>query len=301
MKSTLKRIAPVLWLTALLSCQQVPNDSLESRAMATINIQATTLGKNEIGEWEDTGSSDITINGTETDSRAATEYVTRMAFFLVDEDGNQVLTQEKGSNEDGFMNLYAELPVGTYKLIVFGHNGTSSVSLSEDKTITPNGKTTDSFHYYQEITLDEDTPNDQSITLDRCVAKFSIKHTDAIPADASSVELNIIGASNTLDALTGLAPSAAEQSVSISIPASAEGSKGNTFSIFTFLTAEKSSVDITATAKDSDGNPITSYTFEDVPVEINMQTIYTGAFFHSDRQVSVSINNEWKADKNIAF
>ena len=51
----------------------------------------------------------------------------------------------------------------------------------------------------------------------------------------------------------------------------------------------------------ANGNKITSYTFEDVEMEVNMQTIYTGAFFHSDQKTSASINSEWKDNNEQTF
>jgi hypothetical protein len=60
-------------------------------------------------------------------------------------------------------------------------------------------------------------------------------------------------------------------------------------------------LDIVATSKDSSGNTITSYTFEDVEMEVNMQTIYTGAFFHSDQKISATINSEWKDNNEQTF
>lgn len=280
-------IVNILIIVLLLSCQQIPDDNLSNQQMTKIHIQASLISKDDIEEGEK--------------SRSENQLVSRMAFFLFKEDGSQVLEQQKTNNEDGFLNFYAEVPVGAYHLIAFAHNGDSNVSVSKDNTITPEGKVTDSFHYYQKITLDENSENMQNITLNRCVAKFSIKHTDAIPEGATSVEIRTSGGNKTINAMTGFASDVADQTVVINIPSSAVGSKNNSFSIYTFLTQNESILNITATVKDTNGNNITQYTFENVEMEINMQTIYTGAFFHSDRGFAATINDKWKDDNHISF
>ena len=288
MKKAVGWVAAVA-LAMLASCQQVPEDDVDSRAMVKFSVEATTLPRSEVSDWGEGADENLEMNGVQVKSRTETEAATRMAFYLLDEDGEKVLSQEKDNSDDEYMNLYAEVPVGTYQLVAFAHNGSEDVSVDENAVITPEGKLTDSFIYYKELTLNEESDNSQSIVLDRCVAKFSLMHTDAIPSGAASVELKMSGAAKALNAKTGLGKEE-DYTVSINIPSTAIGTKNNLFSAFVFLTGAESTVDVIATTKDADGNAITSYTLEDVEMEVNMQTIYTGAFFHSDQKISASIN-----------
>lgn len=300
MKKTVGWVA-VAALAMLASCQQVPENDVESRAMVKLSVEATTLPRSEVSGWGEGADENLEMNGVQVKSRAETEAATRMAFYLLDEDGEKVLSQEKDNSDDEYMNLYAEVPVGTYQLVAFAHNGSSDVSMDENAVITPEGKLTDSFIYYKELTLDEESDNSQSIVLDRCVAKFSLVHTDAIPTEAASVEIKVTGAAKVLNAKTGLGKEAADYTVTINIPSTAIGTKNNQFSVFVFLTDIESTVGVTAASKDADGNTITSYTFEDVEMEVNMQTIYTGAFFHSDQNIGATINSEWKENNEQTF
>ena len=299
MKKTARNVA-IAALALFASCQQVAEDTSESRSMVTLKVRATTI-EQDIQGWEPAVDSDITMNGTETKSRAEQEAVSRMAFFLLDEEGGKVLAQEKSNASDDYLSLYVEVPKGTYQLAAFGHNGTADASIDADVVITPSGKLTDSFIYYKVLGLDEESEAEQSIVLDRCVAKFSLKHTDAIPEGVASVEFVVTGAANVLNAKTGLGTDTEAQTVVITIPSSAEGTKNNTFSFYTFLTEKESTIDVTATSKDADGNVLTTYTFEDVEMEVNMQTIYSGSFFHSDQTIGVSFNTEWKPNNKIDF
>ena len=291
MKKTARWVA-VAALAMLASCQQVPEDDVDSRAMVKFSVEATILPSSEVSGWGEGADENLEMNGVQVKSRTETEAATRMAFYLLDEEGEKVLSQEKDNSDDEYMNLYAEVPVGAYQLVAFAHNGSEDVSMDENAIITPDGKLTDSFVYYKELTLDEESGNSQSIVIDRCVAKFSLVHTDAIPSGAASVELKVSGAAKVLNAKTGLGKEEKDYAVTFNIPTTAIGTKNNLFSVFVFLTDIESAVDVTATTKDADGNTITSYTFEDVEMEVNMQTIYTGAFFHSDQKIGATINSE---------
>lgn len=291
----------MLVCVSLVSCQQVAEDSTESRSMVTLKVKATTI-EQEIQGWEPVDADDITINGKEVKSRAEQEAVSRMAFFLLDEEGKKVLAQEKSNTSNDYLNLYVEAPKGAYQLVAFGHNGTADASIDANAIITPpSGKLTDSFLYYKEIELNEESESEQSITLDRCVSKFSLKHTDAIPEGTATVEFVVTGAAKVLNAKTGLGDESEEQAIVINIPASAVGTKNNSFAFYTFLTSGESKLKIVATSKDADDAVLATYTFEDVEMEVNMQTIYSGAFFHADQKIGASFNTEWKPDKKVGF
>lgn len=301
MKNILKETAAAMFLGSLLSCQQIQEDSTKPRPMVRIEINATTLLKSDIGDWNDGGSGDITTNGTPVSSRSADEAVKRMAFVLINEDGEKTIAQEKSSEDDDYMTLTAEVPEGEYTLIAFGHNGTSSATISASKTITPEGKLTDSFLYYKEMELTNSSSGSKSITLDRCIAKFSMKHTDEIPDGVASIVFHISGGGRVLDASTGFATETAAQTVTVNLPESGVPKKDNTFSAFTFLPSEEAELDITVSAKDKDGEAIATYEFEDVDMEVNMQTIYTGAFFKRSKSFSASVNRDWKDSNEVSF
>lgn len=300
MKSILKETAYVALLASLLACQQMPDDTLETRSMVKLEINATTLAKSDIGDWESGEDSDITINGTETKSRSTTEAVKRMTFSLIGEDGSEVVSQQKNSDDEGYMTLSTEVPEGKYELVAFGHNGASSVSVGEGKTIAPSGKLTDSFLYYKELDLTGSSKT-KDITLDRCVAKFTLKHTDKMPDGVTSVVIEVSGGGKVLDATTGLATESADLSSTIDIPSTAIGTANNTFSIYAFLTDEEDEVDVTVTAKDKDGKTLAKHEFKDVELEVNMQTIYTGSFFKRSQGFTASVNTEWKDSNEVEF
>ena len=301
MKNRFRILVTAYLAVVAMACQQMPEDSPESRGTVSLKVKATTVETGEVNEWEEGISSDITMEGVQAKSRAGQEAVTRMAFVLINGEGEKVLAQESSSDEDDFAVLEAEIPAGDYTLIAFGHNGTVDAVINTNKTIDGSGeKLTDSFLYSQDLSLTQDT-EEKSIVLNRCVAKVSIKHTDAIPSIAKTIELIVTGGGNVLDATTGLAVSTTAQKSVIQIPASAVGKKNNTFSLYTFLPSEECEVNATVVVKNADGEVISSQTVEDIPVEINMQTVCSGTLFDTSSSVTATVNSEWKQTTEISF
>ena len=291
-----------LMLMVLTGCQQATEpEPVESR-MVSLNIGASFHLKMEIGEWGSGVESDQTMNGEEVKSRADGSPATRMAFVLIDEDGQKVVSQEKTSDDSDYLTLRARVPVGTYGLVAFAHNGSTNATVGADATVsTPGEKLTDSFVYYGELSLDEESNKESSVTLKRCVSRLSVKHTDKIPTGAASVEIEASGAGNVLNATTGLAAESCEQKVVIQIPQKYVGTSDNTFSLYTFLPEKETEVDLVVSVKDSEGNVLTRHELKDVPVKVNVKTICTGVLFHADQDISVSIESEWGEDEEVEF
>lgn len=300
MKSLFKTLALALMLANGISCQQMPDDSLDGVRMVSLSITARTFDSYEIGQWEEGGGNDFTLGGKE--SRSGEETVKRIAFAILDKNGDQILLQEKDKSESGYASLNADVPADVYQLIAFAHNGDGNISINKDGVISPPGdKLTDSFLYYSELDLTNDFEEENTITLNRCVSKFSLKHTDILPHNVSVVEISFSKGGNTLQASNGFSSESESHTVTINLPSSAGGTSENTFSGFTFLPSKSCVMDITVTAKNSKGNIVTKQTFKDVEMEQNIQTIYSGAFFSKETEFTATINSNWGANKEVNF
>ena len=60
-------------------------------------------------------------------------------------------------------------------------------------------------------------------------------------------------------------------------------------------------LDVHVALKDVSGDIINSFSFDDVEMETNMQTIYSGACFQMGQSVNTTINNEWKENNYVTF
>lgn len=286
----------------LAGCQHATEmDPVESR-MVSLDIGASINFDVEIGEWGSGADKDLVANGEEKKSRAETSPASRMAFVLLNEEGEKVVAQEKGSDEEDFLTMRAEVPVGTYSLIAFGHNGTGDATIGTDATISfPGEKLTDSFLYCDELVLDETVAKEKTVTLKRCVSRLSVKHTDAVPSNAASVEIVVSGAGNVLNAETGFVDETCEQTIIIQIPESANGTKDNSFSCYLFLKEKESTVDMKVTVKDTDGEVITYHELTDVAVKVNAKTICTGVLFHAGQNLTAAFDTAWGDDEEVEF
>lgn len=302
MKTIRRMFAASLVAMVLAGCQQAKEiESVESR-MVSLNIGANISFNTEISEWGSGTDSDLTTNGETVKSRTETSPASRMAFVLLDENGQKVVAQEKGSDDKDFLTLRAQVPVGTYNLIAFGHNGSGNATIGTDATISfPGEKLTDSFLYFDELELDEKVAKEKTVTLKRCVSRLSVYHTDKIPAEAVSVEIAVAGAGKVLNAKTGFADEGEDQTITIQIPESVVGSAGNTFSCYLFLTEKESFVDLEVTVKDADGKTITYHELEDVPVKVNVKTTCRGVLFHAVQSLTASFDAEWGDDEEVDF
>lgn len=270
--------------------------------MVSLNIGADISFGTEISGWGSGTNSDLVTDGKEVKSRAETNPASRMAFVLLDEDGKKVVDQEKGSDDKDYLTLRAEVPVGTYNLIAFGHNGSSNATIGTDATISfPGEKLTDSFLYYGELKLDETVAKEKTVTLSRCVSRLAVKHTDAIPSNAATVEIVVSGAGNVLNAKTGFVDETCEQTITIQIPESVLGTRDNSFACYLFLEDKESTVDMEVTVKDADGETITYHELLGVPVKVNVKTTCTGVLFHAGQNLTASFDTAWGDDEEVEF
>lgn len=240
-------------------------------------------------------------------TRATADYVKRLAWLVVDSKGCIVMKQEKTSESTDFDKATLELPYGSYRLYLVGHNGGEDVSISADGIATfAETKLTDTFSKCMELTVGRETEGTLSIPMQRTVAKFILKCKDAIPAEVSRVTLCYTGAGQTLDVKTGLTADTdltVVQERNITIPSSNKGKTDCSFVAYMFLPSEESTIYLTATSWDSEDNPVSQYTFTAAPMQQNCQTTYTGQFFSNGESISggVTIDGTWGSGSEFEF
>ncbi|MGN0309175.1 MAG: hypothetical protein ACI4C3_01075 [Bacteroides sp.] len=109
--------------------------------------------------------------------------------WLVLNSGNEIVVNENQSSEaSGFGTLMAELPYGAYQLFVVAHGQSSPCSVNLNGVATfSETKLTDTFCKARSFTLEKGGKDTLQIDMPRCVARFSIKCTDAIPVNAATM------------------------------------------------------------------------------------------------------------------
>lgn len=241
----------------------------------------------------------------EIQTRAAlSEAVSRISCWVLQQDGKTAITKEQTSEESAFGKLKLELPYGSYKLVVLGHNGTKSASIADNGDISfSEVRLTDTFLFSTGLTISEGEDATVDATLKRCVACFMLRATDAIPDEVSSVHFSITGAGNVLNAFTGLAPEATDQTRTVTVPESYAGRENIGLSFFTFLPDESTHISVTATARNVIGEELVKRSFTNVPMKVNQRTTYEGKFFRNaqDADITVGVDTEWKEEAVTEF
>ena len=160
---------------------------------------------------------------------------------------------------------------------------------------------TDTFLYYGEVTVGEETV-DRQVSLDRIVARCSFVLTDeAIPADVKKLQFYYTGGSGAFNAATGLGSVASKQTVTFDVTSGTQ----KQFHLYTFLHETSDNIALKVTALDASGNVLYERDF-DVPMEQNHITWLSGAFFtgsgsSSTSVTGVTVNTDWAGETHLTF
>ena len=204
------------------------------------------------------------------------------------------INQKKGDNNFGTFD--ADLAKGTYQVVVLAHNCSGNATItSPDKITFPDNKVTDTFYYYAEITVDD--AKTYSLEMKRAVAMFRLMAQDSKPDNVKSMKFFYTGGSSTFNAVTGYGCVNSRQTEIRTIADSLNG-KATQYDVYTFPHEETDKLKVTVTALDGLGTSVCEKVFEEVPVQRNMITKYSGTFFGqsesgSSSKFTFTADNAW--------
>lgn len=279
-------IASLFMITMLFSCV----NRISEGNTQTTNISIVING------YEQTFFDDPTRS-------SASDAFTRLTFCLFSQE-NIIQEVKQISTENVFGKVDFFIPYGEYQLIIIGHNSTSDAIITSPTQVSfIDDRITDTFHYYESMTVDKNTPEELNITLKRSGAKFELIATDAIPSNAKELCFTITGAGKTLNAITGMSAETAMQEKFISIPSSYLNTKNNTFMFYTFLPEDEVNIQIQAVAINTDDEVIQNETFTNVPMKRNRITRYKGEFFRNGAPINgnITVNDTWEDTLEVGF
>ena len=186
---------------------------------------------------------------------------------------NQV-NQQSGDADFGRFKLV--LAPGTYQLVVIAHNGLKNPTMTDIGKITFEGKVTDTFYHYSELSVEQTATHD--LELQRAVAMFRLVATDNVPSAVSRMLFYYTGGSSTFDAVHGVGSVNSRQSEYRDVTADMVG-KPASFEVYTFPRADSNALKMTVTALGATDNTIALKEFPEVGIQRNMITQYSGEFF----------------------
>lgn len=238
-------------------------------------------------------------SGSRSESVDISKLCTRIGVSMFSGE-DKVKSISQTSSDENFGQIAMSLAEGTYSIVVIAHNCEGSATISTPSKITfPSNVVSDTFYYYGEITVGS-SASEYNLELKRAVAMVRFVVNDAIPADVSTMKFYYIGGSSTFDAVSGYGCVDSRQTVKI-----AKGSS-NQFELYTFPHEETGTLKMTVSALDASENVLTENVFEDMSVQRNMITKYSGDFFgqggsSSDNNFTLKANSEWSGEKSYSY
>jgi hypothetical protein len=200
------------------------------------------------------------------------------------------------SSDSDFGTPTVNLAVGSHHLYFIASRGKTPTLDTDAGTITF-GTVSDTF--YKDLLLDVTASSNgsRSVTLERCVTKFTAVITDAIPEGAATFHITPAQWYYAWDYVSGSPTAAtASQTITINIPASEIGKTNESLNIFCFSASDEWTTDVAIDCKKGDGTILGTATIADVPLKQNSITTFSGPLFSANGLTTVSLSTDWQTE-----
>ena len=235
-------------------------------------------------------------------TRAAVSDICSRLNFAIFANGEKVKSFAQKSDEAGFGTVSMSLAEGTYNVVAIAHSQNKSVSISDPAKIAFENPMSDTFYYNGQIVVGSSDAS-YDLTLHRATAMFRLKINDAMPSNVRNMKFYYTGGSASLNSTTGFGNVNSKQTVNIAVTDGMAGQPSQ-FEIYTFQHENNTPLKVTVTAQDANGNDVNEKIFENVPIERNKITQYTGNFFDSglrENSFSLSVDDAWDGTTEAGF
>ena len=258
-----------------LSCEKAVIDDVDDSGSKTSNV---TIRVSDIeAGW----------TGSETRAMVSVAEVCSRLCFAVYQNGTRIKSKNQSTTDSDFGEFSLDLESGSYQVLVLAHSGNGNPTTTHpDKLQFTNpdssGGTgfTDTFYYYGDMEVTGETTQ-LDINLKRATSMFRLTTSDTKPANIKKFQFYYEGGSGTLDATTGFGCVKSKQSVMVNLNDS-QTDQPLQFDMYTFLHDETGKVSFTVKAFNANEDIVYTKEFNDVPMQRNCITQYTGKFFVND-------------------
>ena len=155
----------------------------------------------------------------------------RLNFAVYDMAGTRIKQVNQSQGDKSFGTATFQLDAANYQLVVLTHSSNGNPTMTDPTKVQFTNATgyTDTFYYYQEVTIGDATQN-LSVTLHRNVSLCRFVITDDYPQNVSTLRFQYKGGSGAFNAATGFGSVNSTQTLEFSASA---GKKQ--FDLYTFL------------------------------------------------------------------
>ena len=204
----------------------------------------------------------------------------------------QQIHQSDNTDED-FGRPSMTLAYGSHHVYFVASRGVSPTLSTTNGTITWT-TVRDTFWKDYAVEVVSTSNGNRAVTLDRIVTKLALKFTDAVSANASTINFTPSSWYYTLNYKTGEpTTSTTSQTISTSVPASYIGNTDVLISYFSLSPSTDWTTDVNVNSIDGDNNIIGQGDMANVPLKRNRVTEYSGPLFSSGGTVTTSLNTDW--------
>lgn len=265
----LRIILATLLAFAMVSCQRLANEEPEQPAGGKSMVHFN------ISQFET-----LPFSTAQSRSQPVSDLCKQIDLAVFQGGVRTVKTTQKAGDKD-FGTLSVALAPGAYKAVIVAHNQDKTPTMTNAEKITFSGDLSDTFSWSDDITVGEGNGLDVDVSMHRVVAMVRFVTTDKVPDNVSTMQFYYTGGSSTLDGLTGTGCVNSRQTVKFSITDDMKG-KPATFEIYTFPKSDSKELKIEVTGLDATGNTVRSHTFNNVPINRNQITQFTGELFNDN-------------------
>ena len=203
-------------------------------------------------------------------------------------------TIHQSSTDEGFGAISASMGYGAHTLYFVASRGTAPTTDTDAKSITW-AKPSDTYWATADITVAPNSSASQSVTLSRVATRLRITVTDEVPANAATFTVTpsqwYYGINYTTGAGVGLQSNYPRP---VTIPANYIGTSGELMiSIFGFVPSANWQTDVTATLTASDESVLGQVTLEDVTLNKNITTSYSGGILGTAKALTLTADDAW--------
>lgn len=285
LKTMMNGLLAALMLTGMCACTS--NDAAETAQVETslISFDFFEASMEEMG------------GHTRADDAVDKTY-SRLDIAIFPETGaasSEVLRFHQQKGVDGFGKLSVRVPKGKYRLVAVANNSNAEVDIqSAELAVFANSTVTDMAFVTQVV---DATNNNATVKcqLQRAVAKFCLQSSDLAPEGLSKVALSLTGVVNDrMNPSTGFAVKDGEKTFQRSWNIDKKKFEpGKLFgcSIYVLLPVEQATVSVDAAMYGSENQILKDLHFDNVGLQQNHVTTYTGPIFSYGGDISFTFNN----------
>lgn len=244
---------------------------------------------------------DATNEASRASAQSLNNVCSRISMAIFDSDGNKIKTVNQTSADSKFGHFDISIAKGDYSIVFIAHNGSGNPTISSpDEIKFANNKVTDTFYYYSEITIDNNS--DYNITLQRATAMFRLVVRDTTPNSIKQMKFYYTGGSSTLDATTGCGCVNSKQTEYRTVSSTAYTGESE-YEVYTFPHDSEKAMNFEVSAQNgTSANSTVKYTktFEKIYLKRNTITQYSGYFYgeapEGGRGFDIRIDDEWEQE-----